>query len=528
MSIVINRGQNSSGRAAPGFDFYTGMMFYGTAPSGWTTYNNPVEIKAKQILSATSTELTAAGILPNTDNTASTGKVQITHIFDTGDTIKTTCEVPVLGGETSIVTLSTYTVLSSATTIILQAAALAASINALTYLHGFTAVSDGVDTVTITAPKSYGLYLNDGNPYSVTLTSDDGTVTVTQNVVAGTASLFAAVYYHISEYYRKNPSGNLWIGFIGETDDFKETLALQIASGNKLRQVGILDTDESSGLAANLAATCTLIQQTVATASNSSPFEVVYQPNIVDVEDLSTLPNGQDSSCNNVQVIIGQDGLAQGNLLFRESGYSIGQMGANLGCLSLSRVSSSIAQPIDQNNISNGIENNTPGLANGQLLTDIVPSLYTQLFGNSPTNISGYCYVGNITYPGNTSGTYFSGNSMFCNSSSSYAYMNDNRVWDKITRICQSTYTPYLNSEVIFNSDGTINNASVIFLQEIGISAITASMITGYTPPLISGTPVVTIDPNQPLQATNVLQISVTNTENGIVRNIVITNGFSN
>ncbi len=117
---------------------------------------------------------------------------------------------------------------------------------------------------------------------------------------------------------------------------------------------------------------------------------------------------------------------------------------------------------------------------------------------------------------------------MFVSQASRYAYMNDNRVWDMVTRILQQTYIPYLNSEVQFNPDGTISNSSVVFLENLGVAAITAQMITGITPAYISGTPSVTIDPKQPLQSTNNLLISVTTEENGITRDITITNGFSN
>jgi len=51
-------------------------------------------------------------------------------------------------------------------------------------------------------------------------------------------------------------------------------------------------------------------------------------------------------------------------------------------------------------------------------------------------------------------------------------------------------------------------------------------MITGKTPPFISGTPSVEINPNQPLKRTNNLQIAVEINGNGITRTITITNGL--
>ena len=529
MSLVINRANGKSGRAAPGFSYYTGGMFYGTAPTRWTSYTHPlfpaVSIKAKQFTSVT--DATNGGILPNTDNVAATFTAALTTKGNTGDTTIPVFIIPITGALTQSVNLGTYTVGSSDTTIALQLTALAAVINSNTYLTGFSATVSAT-VLTIICPTSLGVYPNTASVPTFTITGAF-VWAVAALGVSGTASVYADAYYQISEYFRINPTGNLWIGFISSSSSFQELLALQLASGNLLRQMWIADTSTSRGLAANLLATVTSIQAILNLIATTTPFEVVYRPNIKAVSDLSTLPNAQTlSNTNNVQVLISQDGNAQGQLLFLECGYSISNLGANCGNLSASRISSSIAQPIDNNNVSNGIENNVPAFSNGTLLSAVSVSLNQQLFGNTQTNTSGYCYVGFTTYPGNVSGTYWTGNTMFVSSASRYAYMNDNRVWDAITRILQATYIPYLSAEVLFNADGTINNASIVFLQNLGVAAITASMITGINPPYISGTPVVIIDPAQPLQQTNNLLISVTTEENGIARNITITNGFSN
>ncbi len=537
MGIIIQRANGSNGRSAPGFSYYTGGMFYGTAPSGWTSYTHPlypsVIIKAKQILSAPAA--LTAGILPNTDNTAASGTIawgtgSSLGTLAAGDVITVSVVVAAIGGTTSTVAICAYTCVSadiSDTTGAALNTAITLAINSNTYLTGFSA-THATNITTIIAPTSQGKYLN---TTSATIAITNGH-TMTNTIVAfslGTASVYADAYYQISEYFRLNPTGNLWIGFISASSTWHELLALQLASGNQLRQIWIADISATNGLAANLLATVTSIQATATLLSQTSPFEVIYRPNIIAVTDPSTLPNGQTlSATNNVQVLISQDGNAQGALLFATLGYSISNLGAKCGTLSASRLSASDAQPIDTFNVSNGIENNVPALSNGNLMSAISVSLYQQLFGGTQNNTSGYCYVGFVTYPGNVSGTYWTGNPMFITGASRYAYMNDNRVWDEITRILQQTYIPYLNSEVQFNPDGTISNSSIVFLQNLGNAAITAGLITGQNPPMISGAPNVTISPSQPLQQTNVLLINVQTEENGITRNITITNGFSN
>lgn len=522
MGVVINRSLGNSGRAAPGFNYYTGKMFYGTAPSGWSTYTHPlfpsVTIYAQQILSAQGA--LQAGIIPNTDNVAGTSTALITTKGNTGDTYQINATIPIIGGGTSVIALGLYTVGSADSTIALQGAAWAAIINANTYITGFSATFTTA-TITIIYPTSLGIYPNTGTPLTIVTTGAAVVAAPTFAVIAGTASTWADAYYQISEYYRENSTGNLWVGFISASSSFQELLALQLASGNQLRQCGIADTNVSRGSAANLLATVTSIQAIITLIANTAPMEIVYRPNIAAVSNLALLPNSNSlQNTNNVQVLISQDGNSQGALLFTTLGYSVSNLGAKLGTLSASRISSDDAQPISQFNVSNGIENNVPAFSNGQLLSAISVSEVAQL--------NSYNYVFFSTYPGIVAGTYWSSNTMFVDEASSYANMNDNRVWDAATRILQQVYTPYLNSEVQYDSSGNIDNSSIVFLQNVGVNGLTAGLITGIQPAYISGTPVVTIDPTQNLQATSNLQIKVQLTENGITRTITITNGFSN
>jgi len=534
MGISILRSLSTNGRSAPGTSYYTGGMFYGSYPSGaglgWNPYTHPlfpsVTVYAQQILSSESA--LTAGILPNTDNVAATYTTVISTKGNTGDTATPKAIIAIAGG-TQTVSLGTYTVGSSDTSIALQGAALAAVINANTYSTGFSATFSTA-TLTVIFPTSQGVYPNTGTPLSFSTNAGTAFVFAASALgVSGTASVYADAYYQISEYYRLNPTGNLWIGFISASVSFEEILALQYASGNILYQMWIADNSTTRGLAANLISTTQSIQSVVNNIATLHPCEIIYRPNIVAVTNLSTLPNGQtNTNTNNVEVLISQDGEAQGALLYTVSGYSISNLGAKCGTLSALRVSASDAQPIQQNNVSNGIENNIAAISNGTLVSALSVSLFQQLFGTTSTNTYGYGYIGFVQYPGNASGTFWTGNSMFITNASRYAFMNDNRVWDMVCRIIQKTYTPYLSSEIQYDSNGNIDNSSIVFLQGLGVNAITASMITGINPPFISGTPVVQINPAQNVQATNTLNIGVSVEENGIIRNIVVTNGYSN
>jgi hypothetical protein len=522
--LTINKIQQKSGRTPLGQDYLSGLMFYGLAPNvagKWKLYNSSkyplIVIKAQQLFSID--DAISAGIIPNTDNDASSSTYKITNVGSTGDKFKLTCAVPIKGRSTEIVVLCEYKVTDEENTIPLQITAIAAKINSNTYKTGFSAEADG-DTVTVSAPKKYGIKLNTGTPYAIDATGDL-LGTLTQNVGEGTASVWAAWYYHIEAYFTLYPEGNLWIGILeDETNNFEELLALQSASGNTLRLIGIYYSSVSGVGPDQWPYAIQSIQNTTLEVDQTFPFESVFSTNLVGNE-LTALLNGQDYKCNKVSFVISQDGNNEGELLYRCCGFSIGNIGAKIATLSKSRVSSSDAQAIDEFNLSYNKENEVPAFANGDLLSDTSENVMTQL--------KNYRYIFFQVFTGNVIGTFWTGNYTFCVQTHRYAFMNDNRIASKITRICNKTYIPLLEAEVIYNEDGTISQYSVEIMQDAGIDNITAECITGFgSMPLISGAPVVTIDPSQPLQETNNLQIVVKVGENGIARDITISQGFTN
>ena len=94
--------------------------------------------------------------------------------------------------------------------------------------------------------------------------------------------------------------------------------------------------------------------------------------------------------------------------------------------LSLSAVSEDFGQPA-KFNISNGIENDVPAFANGQLLSAAALSDAALDAIDANRHIFGQKYGG---YPG----TFFNDNHCAVALTSDYAYINDNRVIDKAIR----------------------------------------------------------------------------------------------
>lgn len=511
--VDIVQKNGTSGRGATGFDFMSGMIFYGTTPvvtGKWTQYPGPPVIKAQQVFSKT--DITSAGVIPYSDNTASRGQFVINTQGATGATGEIKVTVPKANSTTEVISLGVYTVGVSDTTIALQGAAWAAVINAGTATHGWTATFTTA-TMTLIAPKSAGKSLNTGTPYASTLTGALA-VTITQNTVLGTASEWAVWAYQMEEFFNKFPTGNIWVGVISASSSFDEIVTLQGVASNKLRQIGIQEIDATRSSAANIIGTITSINTAAVKLQKKSPLSIVYSPNIYSVADLSTYPDQNSNTAYKVQCVISQDGNAKGALLFVQNQISIGNMGAKLASIAKSRVSASDAQPIDDFNMSDGVENDTPAFANGVLLQNMSSNLQAQL--------DNYRYTFFRKFGDTVVGTYWTDNKCCVTSASDYAFVNDNRTSDKVSRICYSTLVPKLSSEIIFNSDGTLQNYAIESFTDLVTDAITANMITGYgVLPLISGVKV-TIDPSQNVRATNTLVLDVTIVQNGIARNITV------
>ena len=496
-----------------GSDYISGMVFFtGTLPSGFTsTYNK------KQIFSVSQAE--TLGILNDySDETKATGKYVISAAGVTGDTATITITEPTIqSGVTRTVDLGTYTVASGTTTIAAQGAAWAAVINAGTLTHGYSA-SFTTATLTIKARAGMGISLNSGTPIAVSLSSGATLAgTLTQfggsGVTAGVASKLALWYYHISEYFRLQPKGNLWVGFypVPSSYTYTETTDLQNYAQGTIRQ--IFGYNDVARTANEVSSDCTALQAAQATSeAEHMPFSIIYSPNIKAISDLSTLNNLGNLTANKVSVCISQDAGGQGAWLYLTEGKSITTGGALLGAVSAAKVSEDIAW-VAKFNISNGVECDTVGFSNGVLFTAAASNLVSQL------NSYRYIFLRKFT---SLAGSYFNDSHTAIVESSDYAYIENNRTIDKAVRNAYTALLPQLNSPLTLNTDGTLSNVTIAYftgLLNAGLSQMVRDgELSGFA---------VEIDPAQDVLTTSTIYISINLLINGVARNIIVNIGFT-
>jgi hypothetical protein len=500
-SITFIKGQGGLGRPLPGADFVSGMAFYvASLPSGFTT---STRIKA---LYAPSDAVNAGILNDSSDATGATFTYLITAAGGATDAIKIT-SVDTKG---NIINLGTYTKVAGDSSIALLGASIAAFINSGTVTHGYSAAF-ATATLTVTAPKNLGIFLNTATtPIVVTITGTmTGTLTQPSGGVASKLSLW---YYQISEFFRIQPKGILYVGFfaIPGSYTFTEITLLQTFANGTVRQFGIWKDSASAFSTSDL----TLIDGVVkANDALYKPSSALYAADLSGTADISTLADLNTFSANKASAVIAADAGGQGYFLYLTTGKSVPSIGALLGTVAKTKVSESIAW-VGQYNISNGVECEVLMFANGQLFSAVTVTDGLLDAMNSKRYIFLKKFVG-------LSGSFWNDSHTAILANSDYAQIENNRTIDKATRGIYTSLLPSLNSPLILNASGTLSEQTVAFLENQA-GQLLDQMVRDAELSAFS----VTINPAQNVLSTSTIIIAVVLVINGVARYIIVPIGF--
>jgi hypothetical protein len=407
-----------------------------------------------------------------------------------------------------LITLANYAqVAADAVSVTTAGDRLALEINNGTLIHGFTALNSA-GTVTITAAPGEGVYLNTGTPYVVTIV---GTIagTLTQNVVVGIPSEIDLMYYHIAEYFRMQPKGNLYVGIYGTADatTFASVTLMQNYSLGTIRQIGIYQ--KTTPFATSQVTTLQAILETNET--NHKPLEAIYTAEISATAAITSLTSVRLLNAENVSVVVGQDGANVGYRLYLATGKSIGCVGTTLGTVALAAVNEDIAW-IGKFNIASA-EFDVLSFSNGQVLTT--------LSDGTINNVDSFGYIFLKKHIG-ISGSYFDDSHTCIPVTSDYAYIENNRTINKAIRGLRSFLLPQLASPVVLNSDGTIKEDVIAYYETLCARALDVMQrdfeISAYS---------VVIDPTQNVLSSSELVINVSIVPVGVARTITVNVGFA-
>lgn len=348
-------------------------------------------------------------------------------------------------------------------------------------------------------------------------------------------SAINALIYHVSEFFRMNPNGTLYVGLVPDTADVTAAsiTALQNYTDGKIRQVGIL-TPELTNLAA---------YQTEAgiLEGNHKPLSIVIAPtgftivvsctpassagtdgkyhNTLDITKtavsamaMSSLKDVANTKVANgranVSVLIGTD--LDETLGAKLGTYkSYGCIGTCLGAISKAAVNECIAWV---QKFPLGLKD--PGLISGEEIRNVSEANQNYLNANHLIFVR--------THVGITD-CYFNDSWTLDLDTSDYCYIERVRTIDKACRGVRANLLPYLNAPLRVDAEtGKLDEPTLAFLQTTAGAALKemekADELSGY---------VVEIDPDQNVIATSTLNVVIKQVPTGVMRNVAIKIGFT-
>ena len=505
-NVNIVQGTSGLGRALPGSDYISGMVHYyasgGTLPSGFSSSS-----RIKKIFSVADAENLG---ITNTHlgETKAVAKLVVGGTPAVGDTISITY-TGIEGAETVLSTLTLDS--TSATSTTTAATAIKNAINAAN--NGFTATSSTA-TVLITTKSGEGIFPNSGTPYSSTIT---GTMTGTWtqptgsgSTVLGVASWIDTLYYHISEYFRIQLKGQLYVGLYEEessTYGFSAITLMQNYAQGEIRQLSVFEKNVAFS-----AAQCAALQA-IATANEAAfkPLQMILNAEISATASVASLVDLSTQTAPNVSVCIAQDGANDGYHIYKATGKSVGAIGAMLGAISLAAVHESIGW-VSKFNMALGTELDTISFSNGENYLDLAESQFESL--------NTYHYVFLRKFVG-IAGSYWSDSCTTVASTSDYSTIENNRVYQKIFRNVRANMLPAVSAPIYVQADGTLTPATIKYFETLANNPIVAMQSAGE----VSAYKII-INPNQDVLATSTIELTLQNVPVGVARIIKVKVGF--
>lgn len=329
-------------------------------------------------------------------------------------------------------------------------------------------------------------------------------------IVEGSAD-HAVEWYHINEFFQKNPTGELWLGYFAEpvgTPDFVEVKTLQDTALGTIRQVGVYFV--GSAFADAQVTALQAVRDTL--DSESKPLSILYGGDISAVSDLSTLSDQTLLTAPQVSVCIGQDSAGKGGALFISTGKSVTDLGAKLGAVSFANVNESISYYEKFPMVTDGTEFDVPAFANGDLVS-LQPTALVESI-----DAKGYIFL--VKEVGFTN-TFNNDSYTSVSVTNDLSTIENNRTIDKAKRNLRTFIVPKLGSPLRVNEDGTLREDTIKTFKALGDRALSSMEADGE----LSAYEVI-INSNQNVVSTSKLEITVKLVPVGVAREIIINLGY--
>lgn len=436
--IIFNRNTGGLGRPLSNFDHVSGLVFFtSTYPSGFSA-GTPI----KKINSLAEAE--AAGIV-NThidETAASGGNFNFTNHGSTGDVI----ELQIDEGEGAY-TIATATVETGENNNSLAAKLRLSCNDTSIYSHGYSAAGASAN-VLLTPPAGLGDSINGGSKLTLkkTPTASVAAATITQ-FSGGADGFFEVMHYHISEFFRIQPLGVLYVGVFADASfTASRVVDMQNFAAGEIRQLGVFN--QKSALATS---NVTQLQaQAEILNSVNRPLSILLHSDMTGLTPAG-LSNLTTLNSKNVSVVISGDGATTARAVFNKMAFTVSCLGAALGAESLASVHENIGW-VQKFNMSDG--------TNLDKVKFLPSTLFDSLAESTKTQLGNYAYLFLLKYT-DLAGSYFNTDKTATSAASDYARIRNVRTVDKAIRGVRAKLLPLLNSPLYVNPNGTLSEATI-------------------------------------------------------------------
>lgn len=312
-----------------------------------------------------------------------------------------------------------------------------------------------------------------------------------------------SVYYQIQQFFRMNPSGDLYI--MKTTASSYEEIAgkaldMQEKANGNIRQMAIIYSGATTFVQTQ-AAVAKAQSQAALAYNDFMPFEVILEGKGFKASLATSLAG---LNAENVSVVIAMDVEKATN--YKNSA----AVGLALGAISKSKVSENIAWIEKFNLTGEGFAK--AGFVGGEE----IKTLGTL----SDLNEKRYIFV--KTHTG-LPGVYFNDSHTCTTGTSDFAYVENNRTINKATRLMRTALLPKLASPVLVDIDGKLPQSVSKSFEGLCRSALEAMVANQEVSDFD-----VYVDPKQNILATSELKVKAEITPIGTARKIMVDLGFKN
>ncbi|MFG4004814.1 hypothetical protein B0A67_10220 [Flavobacterium aquidurense] len=311
-----------------------------------------------------------------------------------------------------------------------------------------------------------------------------------------------SAYYQIQQFFRMNPSGDLYI-MVTTATSYEEiagkAMDMQEKANGNIRQMAIIYSGATT-FAQTQAAVLKAQTQADLAYKDYMPFEIILEGKGFTVD----APSLDGSDAENVSVVIAMD-------VDKATKYkNTAAVGLALGAISKAKVSENIAWIEKFNLTGEGFAK--AGFVGGQEIKTL----------GTLNELNEKRFIFARTHTG-LPGVYFNDSATCTNGTSDFAYVENNRTINKATRLLRTALLPKLASPVLVDIDGKLPQSVSKSFEGLCRSAL-EGMVANQEVSAFD----VYVDPKQNILATSELKVKAEITPIGTARKIMVDLGFKN